>query len=161
MCGQLYCSTRRQPPGDELRGGARRRAPPDQRVGQAVDVGEVDEHGGVTERLGQRAARKRDHRHAGTHRLEGEPEALVDRGVGEHTGAAEQVPAFRVAHVPEPHGAVGVLRRRPAAWNSDAPHPSAPATTSRSSGSLGAIWSKARTSTGRFLRGSTVPVTST
>ncbi len=30
---------------------------PIERVGQAVDVGGVDEHGGVTERLGQRAAR--------------------------------------------------------------------------------------------------------
>ena len=55
MCGQLYCSTRRQPRATSWRR-ARRRAPPDRRVGQAVDVGGVDEHGGVTERLGQRAA---------------------------------------------------------------------------------------------------------
>ena len=47
------------------------------------------------------------------------------------------------------------------AANSLAPHPGVPATTSATSGSSSATASNARTRSGRFLRGSSVPVTST
>src|SRR5262245_14945526 len=83
-------------------------------VGQRVDVVRVDQHRGATERLGQRPGARGHDRHACSHRLERrQPEALVDRGIGEQAGAGEQVAALAVGDVPEPHDPVAVPGRVP------------------------------------------------
>ena len=62
----------------------------------AADVVGIDERAGVADDFRQRAALRRDDRHAGRHRLERrQPEALVERGQHEHARGRDTAPRAR------------------------------------------------------------------
>ena len=75
--------------------------------GDRVRVERVDQHGRAARHLLQRAVAGGDDRRAAGHRLEHrEPEALVERDVGDCTRAAVEPRELVVLHLPEPADAV-------------------------------------------------------
>jgi len=80
-----------------------------QRAGNRVDVARVGEQRGVAQDFGHRASVRCHDRDTGLHRLERRvAEAFVDRRVGEHRGAREEVEPLVVVHVSHPADPVAV-----------------------------------------------------
>ena len=133
------------------------------RVGQRGDIGGVDEQRRVPEHLGYRAGGRRDHRHARRHRVEWwVAEALVERRKHEHGAAGEEVEPRLITDVAGSDHSVPCGPAVTARSTLSVSGPGGPARTRRRSGSASATRSKnARTSRGRFFRGSICPMNST